>query len=97
MVLLNGAFYLILGYMLTYMSGQLGHSISKGKWMLVAVMALMLLAIPPVADGLGRTGKERRGEAIPADRNDEEPAGAGLVHGNCRCHRPGEHPVHAGV
>ncbi|MER1995151.1 MAG: hypothetical protein ABTA24_01465 [Arthrobacter sp.] len=46
-VLLNVAFYLILGYMPTYMSGQLGHSTAQGNWMLVAVMALMLLAIPP--------------------------------------------------
>ncbi|MFC7861351.1 MFS transporter [Arthrobacter koreensis] len=47
-VLLNVAFYLILGYMPTFMSGQLGHSTAQGNWMLVAVMALMLLAIPPV-------------------------------------------------
>ncbi|MFZ3415146.1 MFS transporter [Arthrobacter sp. 3Tela_A] len=56
-VLLNVAFYLILGYMPTYMSGQLGHSTAQGNWMLVAVMALMLLAIPPVgalSDRIGR-------------------------------------------
>ncbi|WP_066302409.1 MFS transporter [Arthrobacter luteolus] len=56
-VLLNVAFYLILGYMPTYLSGQLGHSTAQGNWMLVAVMALMLVAIPPVgalSDRIGR-------------------------------------------
>lgn len=56
-VLLNVAFYLILGYMPTYLSGQLGHSAAQGNWMLVVIMGLMLLAIPPVgalSDRIGR-------------------------------------------
>jgi MHS family proline/betaine transporter-like MFS transporter len=56
-VLLNVAFYLILGYMPTYLSAQLGHSPAQGNWMLVAIMALMLLAIPPMgalSDRIGR-------------------------------------------
>ena len=56
-VLLNVVFYLILGYMPTYLSGQLGHSTAQGNWMLVGVMALMLVAIPPVgalSDRIGR-------------------------------------------
>ena len=56
-VLLNVAFYLILGYMPTYLSGQLGHSTAQGNWMLVAIMALMLVAIPPfraLSDRVGR-------------------------------------------
>lgn len=56
-VLLNVAFYLILGYMPTYLSGQLGHSTAQGNWMLVAIMALMLVAIPPMgalSDRIGR-------------------------------------------
>lgn len=39
------------------MSGRLGHSTAPGKWMLVAVMALMLVAIAPVgalSDRIGR-------------------------------------------
>ncbi|WP_298254670.1 MFS transporter [uncultured Arthrobacter sp.] len=56
-VLLNVAFYLILGYMPTYMSSQLGHSPAQGNWMLVAIMALMLVAIPfagRLSDRVGR-------------------------------------------
>ncbi|THJ66859.1 MFS transporter [Arthrobacter echini] len=56
-VLLNVAFYLILGYMPTYMSSQLGHSTAQGNWMLVAIMALMLVAIPfagKLSDRVGR-------------------------------------------
>lgn len=57
-VLLNVAFYLILGYMPTHMSGQLGHSTAQGNWMLVAVMALMLLAIPRVGALSHRIGRK---------------------------------------
>ncbi|SDI43730.1 MFS transporter, MHS family, proline/betaine transporter [Arthrobacter subterraneus] len=57
-VLLNVAFYLILGYMPTYLSGQLGHSTAQGNWMLVAIMALMLLAIPPVGALSDRVGRK---------------------------------------
>ncbi|WP_312099802.1 MFS transporter [Corynebacterium dentalis] len=57
-VLLNVAFYLILGYMPTYLSGQLGHSTAQGNWMLVAVMALMLVAIPPVGALSDRVGRK---------------------------------------
>lgn len=56
-VLLNVAFYLILGYMPTYLSGQLGHSTAQGNWMLVAIMAIMLLVIPfmgSLSDRIGR-------------------------------------------
>ncbi|WP_417217718.1 MFS transporter [Arthrobacter sp.] len=56
-VLLNVAFYLILGYMPTYMSSQLGHSTAQGNWMLVAIMAVMLLVIPfmgSLSDKIGR-------------------------------------------
>ncbi|QTG81335.1 MFS transporter [Arthrobacter crystallopoietes] len=56
-VLLNVAFYLILGYMPTYLSSQLGHSTAQGNWMLVAIMGLMLFAIPPMgalSDRIGR-------------------------------------------
>lgn len=56
-VLLNVAFYLILGYMPTYMSSQLGHSTAQGNWMLVAIMAVMLLVIPfmgSLSDRIGR-------------------------------------------
>ena len=59
-VLLNVVFHLILGYMPTYMSGQLGHSTAQGNWMLVAVMALMLLAIPPVGALSDRIGRKPR-------------------------------------
>ncbi len=57
-VLLNVAFYLILGYMPTYLSGQLGHSTAQGNWMLVAIMALMLVAIPPVGALSDRVGRK---------------------------------------
>ncbi|MET3812402.1 MFS transporter [Arthrobacter sp. UYEF3] len=57
-VLLNVAFYLILGYMPTYLSGQLGHSTAQGNWMLVAIMALMLVAIPPVGALSDRFGRK---------------------------------------
>ena len=56
-VLINTAFYLVLTYMPTYLSGQLGHSTAQGNWMLVAIMALMLVAIPPMgalSDRIGR-------------------------------------------
>jgi MHS family proline/betaine transporter-like MFS transporter len=56
-ILLNVAFYLILGYMPTYMSSQLGHSTAQGNWMLVAIMAVMLLVIPfmgSLSDRIGR-------------------------------------------
>ncbi|MFX1821808.1 MFS transporter [Pseudarthrobacter sp. CC4] len=57
-VLLNVAFYLILGYMPTYLSGQLGHSTAQGNWMLVVIMALMLVAIPPVGALSDRVGRK---------------------------------------
>lgn len=57
-VLLNVAFYLILGYMPTYLSGQLGHSTAQGNWMLVAIMALMLVAIPPMGALSDRVGRK---------------------------------------
>ncbi|GAA1355675.1 MFS transporter [Arthrobacter rhombi] len=56
-VLLNVAFYLILGYMPTYLSKQLGHGTAQGNWMLVAIMAIMLLVIPfmgSLSDRIGR-------------------------------------------
>ncbi|MFB0834643.1 MFS transporter [Arthrobacter halodurans] len=57
-VLLNVAFYLILGYMPTYLSTQLGHSAAQGNWMLVAIMALMLVAIPPMGSLSDRVGRK---------------------------------------
>jgi MHS family proline/betaine transporter-like MFS transporter len=57
-VLLNVAFYLILGYMPTYLSGQLGHSTAQGNWMLVGIMALMLVAIPPMGALSDRVGRK---------------------------------------
>ncbi|MET1034412.1 MAG: MFS transporter, partial [Arthrobacter sp.] len=57
-VLLNVAFYLILGYMPTYLSTQLGHSPAQGNWMLVAIMALMLVAIPPMGALSDRVGRK---------------------------------------
>lgn len=56
-VLLNVAFYLVLGYMPTYLSSQLGHSTAQGNWMLVAMMILMLVFIPmtgALSDRIGR-------------------------------------------
>lgn len=57
-VLLNVAFYLILGYMPTYMSSQLGHSTAQGNWMLVAIMAVMLLVIPFMGSLSDRVGRK---------------------------------------
>ncbi|MYU10524.1 MFS transporter [Streptomyces sp. SID8361] len=56
-VLLNVAFYMVLAYMPTYLSTQLGHSTAQGNWMLVVVMAAMLFLIPPagaLSDRIGR-------------------------------------------
>lgn len=56
-VLLNVAFYMVLGYMPTYLSSQLGYSTAEGNWMLVGVMVGMVIAIPPVgalSDRIGR-------------------------------------------
>ncbi|WP_258190781.1 MFS transporter [Arthrobacter sp. PAMC25284] len=57
-VLLNVAFYMVLGYMPTYLSSQLGHDTTQGNWMLVGMMALMLLAIPPVGALSDRVGRK---------------------------------------
>ncbi|WP_456506273.1 MFS transporter [Arthrobacter sp. UYCu723] len=57
-VLLNVAFYMVLGYMPTYLSSQLGHDTAQGNWMLVGMMALMLLAIPPVGALSDRVGRK---------------------------------------
>lgn len=50
LVLLNVAFYLILGYMPTYLSGLLGHSTAQANRMLVA--------IPPVGALSDRVGRK---------------------------------------
>ena len=57
-VLLNVAFYLILGYMPTYLSTQLDHSTAQGNWMLVGIMAMMLVAIPPMGALSDRVGRK---------------------------------------
>lgn len=57
-VLLNVAFYLVLGYMPTYLSNQLGHSTAQSNWMLVAMMVVMLVAIPPVGALSDRVGRK---------------------------------------
>lgn len=57
-VLLNVAFYMVLGYMPTYLSSQLGHGTAQGNWMLVGMMALMLIAIPPVGALSDRVGRK---------------------------------------
>ncbi|MGO2004011.1 MFS transporter [Arthrobacter rhombi] len=57
-VLLNVAFYLILGYMPTYMSEQLGHSTAQGNWMLVAIMVVMLVVIPFMGSLSDRVGRK---------------------------------------
>ena len=48
-VLLKVAFYLILGYMPTYLSGQLGHSTAQCNWILVAIPPVVALS-----DRIGR-------------------------------------------
>jgi MHS family proline/betaine transporter-like MFS transporter len=57
-VLFNVAFYMVLGYMPTYLSGQLGYSSAQGNWMLVAMMTLMLIAIPPIGALSDRVGRK---------------------------------------
>jgi MHS family proline/betaine transporter-like MFS transporter len=57
-VLYNVAFYMVLGYMPTYLSSQLGHDASQGDWMLVGMMILMLFALPPAGSLSDRIGRK---------------------------------------
>lgn len=56
-VVIQVGFYMVLAYMPTYLSTQLGHSTAIGNWMLVGVMAMMLVLIPvagSLSDRIGR-------------------------------------------
>lgn len=57
-VVIQTGFYMVLAYMPTYLSEQLGHSTASGNWMLVGVMAMMLILIPMAGALSDRTGRK---------------------------------------